>query len=110
MCLVQSRSVSFGCWRSTLPKSKLLKADAEAIAAKIGAKVAPDGKHQKAFFYHGGKLILRFGIRHGRNTGQGHFEGENHQLKLSATKALALSRCNITTDEYIQILTPKGLI
>lgn len=93
-----------------MPKSQLEKADALNIASKIGAVVKEDGKHQKATFYHNGKLILRFGIRHGRKTGHGFLAGENGPLRLNETRAKALARCTLSKDEYIQLLTTKGVI
>lgn len=93
-----------------MPKSKLEQRDALGIAKKIGAIVEKDGPHQKAIFYHEGKLVLWFGIRHGRTTGQGHLVGENHQLKLNAQSALALARCTMSKDEYIQYLKARGII
>jgi hypothetical protein len=93
-----------------LSKSKLEKRDAIDIAKKLGADLQKDGAHQKAIFWHDGKLVLWFGIRHGRTTGQGHLVGENHQLKLNATGALALARCTMTKDEYIQHLKDCGII
>ncbi len=93
-----------------MPKSKLEKRDAVDIAKKIGAKVDPDGVHQRATLEHNGQIVLTFGIRHGSKTGQGHLVGENHALKLNATKAVALARCNMTKDEYIEHLRERRII
>ena len=93
-----------------MARSKIERRDALDIARKIGADLEPDGKHQKATLWHGGKLILRFGIRHGTRTGQGHLVGENHDLRLNATKVLDLARCIMTKDEYIEHLRVKGLV
>ena len=93
-----------------MPRSKIEQRDALDIAKKIGADLKPDGKHQKAILWHDGKLILRFGIRHGRRTGQGHLVGANHDLRLNATKLLQLARCAMTKDDYIEHLKSKGLI
>ena len=93
-----------------MPKSKLEKKDAEDIATKIGAKLELQGKHQRATLEYEGKIVLTFGIRHGSKTGQGHLVGENHALRLSATKAVALARCDMTKDDYIEHLRGKNII
>lgn len=93
-----------------MARSQIEKADALSIAGKIGAVVKADGKHQKAIFYHEGRLILVFGIRHGRKARHGFLAGENGPLKLNETKALALARCTLTKEQYIQILREKGFI
>jgi hypothetical protein len=93
-----------------LAKSRLLKDDAINIAKKIGASVQKDGKHQKAIFYHKNLLIFQFGIRHGTNAGHGHLVGENKNLHLNETQAIALARCTLSKEAYIQILIEKGAI
>lgn len=93
-----------------MPRSKLEKRDAEDIARKIGATVKPQGKHQTATLEYNGQIVLTFGIRHGLRTGQGHLVGENHALKLNATKAIALARCDMTKDEYIEHLRERNII
>jgi hypothetical protein len=93
-----------------LTKVKLLKKDALNIATKIGAIVDSDGPHQNASFYHGGLLIFEFGIRHGRKSCHGHLVGENKTLRLNGTQAIALARCNLSKEAYIQILMEKGVI
>ncbi len=93
-----------------MPRSKLEKRDAEDIARKIGATVKRQGKHQRATLEYNGQIVLTFGIRHGSNTGQGHLVGENHALKLNATKAKALASCAMTKNEYIEHLREKSII
>jgi len=58
----------------------------------------------------GGKLILTFGIRHGKNSGHGHLCGSNGDLKLSETRAVALARCTMSKDEYLQHLKDRGIL
>jgi hypothetical protein len=108
--LAPYQSANYELWRDTLSKSKLEQRDAINIAKKLGADLQKDGAHQKAIFWHDGKLVLWFGIRHGRATGQGHLVGENHQLRLHAAGALALARCAMTKDQYIQHLKDRGVI
>ena len=93
-----------------MPRSKLEQRDAKDIARKIGATVDPQGKHQRATLEYNGRIVLTFGIRHGSKTGQGHLVGKNHELKLSATKAIALARCDMTKDEYIEHLRERNII
>jgi hypothetical protein len=93
-----------------LAKSKIDKKAALKIATKIGAEVQPHGKHQKALLYHNGKLVLRFGIRHGRDSGHGHLVGENHDLKLSERDVFALAECTLSKIQYFKILVQKGVI
>ena len=93
-----------------MARSKLERNDALEIARKIGADLAPHGKHQTATLWHLGKLVLRFGIRHGSRTGQGHLVGQNHPLKLNATKALDLAHCTMSKDEYVEHLKSVGII
>ena len=93
-----------------MAKSKLEKRDALEIAKKIGATLNPDGKHQRATLEYNGQIILTFGIRHGSNTGQGHLVGENHPLKLNATKAQHLARCFMTKDQYFEHLRERNII
>ncbi len=93
-----------------MAKSKMGQREALEIAKKIGANLNPDGKHQTATLWHKGKLILRFGIRHSKKSGQGHLVGENHELRLNATRALALAKCTMSKEEYIEHLKGRGLI
>ena len=93
-----------------MPKSKILKKNALEIAKKLGAVIESDGKHQKATFYYDGKLILTFGIRHGRDTGHGHLVGTNKPLGLSETALLAFSRCTPPLEKYVEMLIERGKI
>lgn len=88
----------------------LKKRDAVAIAKKLGAEINPSGIHQNAVFRHDGQIVLTFGIRHGNNSNHGHLIGENHDLKLNATRANALAKCTMSKVEYIEVLREKGII
>ena len=69
-----------------------------------------DGPHQRAIVKYDGQIVITFGIRHGSNTGQGHLVGKNHDLKLSATEAIALARCQMTKIQYFDHLKARGII
>ena len=87
-----------------------LRRDALKIAGKLGAAVEKSGKHQKATFFYNDLLIFQFGIRHGTNCGHGHLAGENKILRLSESNAVRFAQCDITFDEYVQMLIDRGVI
>jgi hypothetical protein len=93
-----------------LAKSKIERDDALKIARKIGASVEKDGKHQLATLRYEGKIILVFGIRHGKKSGHGHLVGENHALKINGNKAVALAKCTLSCESYFDILRERGII
>jgi hypothetical protein len=93
-----------------LKRINLLKQDALNIATKIGAIIDKDGAHQNAAFYYNGILIFEFGIRQGSKSSHGHLVGENQVLRLNQTQAIALARCTLSKQAYIQILIAKGVI
>jgi hypothetical protein len=93
-----------------LGRSLLLKKEATDIAKKLGAKIEKDGAHQNAIFYHEGKFVFEFGIRHGRKSPQGHLCGQNRALRMSETEALHFARCHISVEEYVMKLRGLGLI
>ncbi len=105
-----SRLGSSQCWRRSLAGSKLNQTDALNIAAKIGAKVEKDGAHQRAMLFHQDKLVLVFGIRHGKKGGHGHLEGENRDLKLNSARAVALARCTLSKEDYFEVLRERGVL
>jgi hypothetical protein len=90
--------------------SRIKKADALRIVNKIGATLEPNGAHQTATLEVGGLIILRFGVRHGRDSGHGHLCGEHVALKINESKVVALARCTLSKDQYFQILTDIGLM
>jgi hypothetical protein len=42
--------------------------------------------------------------------GHGHLVGQNKGIFLNETKAVALARCAISFDAYINILTERGIV
>ena len=86
--------------------SKLLRKDADDIARKLHADLTT-GAHITAAFRHNGVLILNFGIRHGAKSKHGHLP---RALHLNQAQTVKLARCQISRDEYIEILRAKGLL
>ena len=93
-----------------MPRNTLEQSEATAIAKKIGADVRKKGAHQLATLRHRGDIILAFGIRHSRRTGQNHLVGENHELKLNLRRAKSLAACTLSKQEYFQILRDRGIL
>jgi hypothetical protein len=91
-----------------LSKCRIQRAEAVAIAAKLGASIRKDGAHQLASFEYEGKLILTFGIRNGKNSGHGHLVGRNKDLRLNETKLLELATCSMSKAEYVDHLKAVG--
>ena len=87
--------------------SKILKRDAEDIAAKLGATIAPKTKHDFAKIRNGDTLVATFGISRSRKAKHGHIP---HELKVSETQALRLASCTMTYADYIGVLRAKRLL
>ena len=109
LVLASSSVVGLRCWRSTLGKrggSKLLRKDAEDIARKLRAATS-SGAHITAAVHHNGVLVASFGIRHGSRSAHGHLPGALH---LSQSQTVQLARCQISRDQYFELLRKKGLL
>jgi hypothetical protein len=91
-----------------LSKSRIQKREAIAIAKKLGANIDPDGAHEIATVHVDGKLILEFGISHGKKGGHGHLVGRYGNLKLHETGVLRLAQCTMSKDEYFEHLKKIG--
>lgn len=87
-------------------KSRVLGAEAKAISRKLDGEEKA-GKHIKVAVRHEGVVVLDFGYRHDRRAPNGHLPG---QLHLSETDTIRMARCQISKEEYFQILKDKGLI
>jgi hypothetical protein len=85
----------------------LKKREAEAIARKLGATVEKSGAHQRAYFEHAGKLVLSFGIRHGRDSGHGHIPKD---MSLSQYDTVRMANCTMSKADYLIVLRDKGMI
>jgi hypothetical protein len=94
-----------------LSRSRIQKREALAIAAKLDAKIHRDGPHQLARVEFGGRVVLTFGIRHGRMGGHGHLVGRHQgELKINETGAMALASCVMSKDEYFAHLRRIGML
>jgi hypothetical protein len=82
--------------------------DAVAIAVKLQAEREWGRKHEIARFRHNNKIIFQFGIRHGsRELPHGHIP---NQMKISQKECRLFRKCDITLEQYIEILKEKGFI
>ena len=87
----------------------LTREDAEAIAVKLrGVRDARAPKHEVVRFYYNGKLILGFGIR--RGSGEQWHGFIPNQMKLSQMECRLFRKCDISLEEYIEILKLKQVI
>jgi hypothetical protein len=93
-----------------LSKCRILKAEAEAIAAKLKAIVDTSGAHPQADFYYDDKLIFSFGYRHSKKSPNGHLVGTHGPLMMNEAKALQFARCTYSYDDYIEHLKSLGVI
>lgn len=84
---------------------RLQRKEAVEIAKKLGAEVIQGAKHQLAAVRFKGVLVTSFGIRHSRKVGHGHLP---KMLFLSERETLDLARCQITSEQYFEILHGKG--
>ncbi len=87
--------------------SKLLKREAQDIAAKLEAVIEDGSKHLRALVYYDEKLVLQFGIRHSRNAKHGHLLNSLHA---SESYLLKLARCQISREEFFLHLESRGLL
>ena len=87
--------------------SKLLRREADDIATKLGATIETGGKHLHALIYQDDRLILQFGIRHGKKATHGHLPSTLH---VSESYLMKLARCQISSDEYFSHLETLDLI
>ncbi len=85
--------------------SKLLRSHAHAIARKLKAELTSGKAHITAAIRYKGVLVAHFGIRHGAKSKHGHLPS---QLFISQSQAAALAACNISTDQYFEMLKNKG--
>lgn len=80
------------------------------IVRKLGAVIEEHTRaHDLASVYHGGKLIAEFGIRRGSRRDQGH-DHIPSQLYIGPRDARRLGECPLSKDDWLGILSDKGLI
>ena len=87
----------------------LTKDDAEKIADKLKARIKNGKAHDLAIIEYDGKRITQFGIRRGSRRDQSH----NHipgSLFMKPHDVKELAICNISYEEWLNIVKEKGLI
>lgn len=84
---------------------------AQKIAKKLGARIVDcSGKaHDRALVFHGGRLIAWFGIRRGSGRDLGH-DHVPKQIHVHPRQARLLGQCPLERDDWIAILTEKGIL
>lgn len=88
---------------------KLIASDGWAIQKKLGAEVDNSARrHILVKFWHNGVMVIQFGIRRGSGElGHGHIPND---MKISQRECKEFRKCNISVDQYIEILKSKNLI
>jgi hypothetical protein len=83
--------------------------DARAIADKLRAlhELGRSG-HEGVEFYHNGRMIFRFGIR--RGSGEHGHNFIPRYMHLSQKDCWLFRKCDISLDQYIEILKAKQII
>jgi hypothetical protein len=79
----------------------------EVIVRKLGLKVRNSGD-RLAWFEYGGKTVVRTKRSHGNKEQPGNMIRQ--QLKLNETQLAGLIKCNVSLDDYVEILKGKGVI
>jgi len=81
------------------------------IVKKLKAEIRtrPNRPHDLACVFEGGILIAAFGIRHGSNKNLGH-DHIPDDLHVHPWEAKLLGQCPLSRDEWLTILTKKGLV
>ncbi len=79
------------------------------IARKLEAEIITRRKaHDLALIYHEGVVVAKFGIRRGRkDLGHDHIMGD---IFLSPRGARRLASCEMSRDEWIELLIEKGYL
>jgi hypothetical protein len=88
---------------------KLIASDGWAIQKKLGAEVDNSARrHILVKFWYNGVMVIQFGIRRGSGElGHGHIPND---MKISQKECKEFRKCNISVEQYIEILKGKNLI
>jgi hypothetical protein len=81
---------------------------ARNIAAKLRMDVVSGRNHDQAIFKHGGKEIVRFGIR--RGSGELGHQYIPKQLHMTNKECRELHDCTRTLEHFVESLRAKKLI
>lgn len=86
----------------------LTQEDASAIADKLKAERVRGRRHELVRFHHKNRLIVQFGIRRSsKEVSHGYIP---LQMKISQRECRLFRDCTISLEDYINILTSKGVI
>jgi hypothetical protein len=88
---------------------QLVQSDAWAIQEKLKAEVDNTARrHILVKFWHNGVLAIQFGIRRGSGElGHGHLPRD---MKISQKDCRLFRKCDMSVEQYIEILKSKGHI
>lgn len=80
------------------------------IVKKLKAKIHPhpNRPHDLACVFEGDKLVATFGLRRGSNKNLGH-DHIPDSIHVRPREARLLGQCPLSRDEWIAILSKKGL-
>ena len=88
--------------------SKIQRRAAREIAEKLEADVElGKGDHDTAYVRVDGRIVASFGIRRARKSGHFHIPRQNY---VSETQAMRLASCEMTYDDYVDVLRKKNLL
>jgi len=80
------------------------------IVKKLKAKVVKRAKaHDIALIEHEGRIIAQFGIRRGSKKDLGH-DHIPEQIFLRPKQAKELGQCPLSGEDWIRIITEKGMV
>ena len=80
------------------------------IAKKLKAEVVKGGRaHDIAIVEHGGKMVAQFGIRRGSKGDSGH-DHIPSQIFVGPRDARLLGQCPLSREDWIEIISDKGMI
>ena len=90
--------------------AQITKQMVDKIVQKLGAtiKSRPGSAHDRALVFHEGKLVACFGIRRGSRRDAGH-DHIPRQIHVHPREARLLAQCPLTREDWIAILTEKGI-
>lgn len=83
------------------------KADAEAIAEKLGAKIISGGDHELAYIVIHDVAVGRFGIRRSRKASHDYIASQIH---CSQSFAKGLAECSKSLDDYVSNLHARRVL
>lgn len=89
---------------------QIKKTDVKKIFSKLGISIRST-KHRYGWFTFEGRKILRVHFSHGKGDIPGKVTDKiRSQLKLSQNDFKRLADCPLSLDDYVNILTEKGII